>query len=98
MPTTLPRPARPSWYAAHDVGRVDQQVDALLGNREANLVAIADRRQWPANGRFGRDVQDDGAERRAGGRGRRAAPLKLHQVKLTLTVVIAPGLHGLLSA
>jgi hypothetical protein len=28
----------------------------------------------------------------------RAAPLKLHQVKLALTVVIPPGLHGRLSA
>src|SRR3954471_12655154 len=49
-----------------DLLRLDQQGDPLVGDGQANAVAIAHRRDRAADRRLRRDVQHDRAERRAG--------------------------------
>src|SRR5437879_8553045 len=48
-----------------EFGGIDQEIDASLLDIEPDHVAVLHQRQGTAGGRFRRDVQHDGAERRA---------------------------------
>jgi len=43
-----------AFEAPRDLGRIDQQMDALRGDREADPVAVAHSGQRPADGRLRR--------------------------------------------
>jgi hypothetical protein len=70
----LRRPAAPSGgraprsrarAPARELGVVDERVDAPTGDIETDLIAIANESERAAERGLGRDVEDDGAERRA---------------------------------